>query len=106
MSSVPVPLDVATEKHLQQRAGGLVWIPYRSGWRASDFRGPRLLRNRGVVGSGSAFLQERWHHLGGETLHALPGFAAADQHISDADCLQCLQSRDDLWGRAEDRMGL
>jgi hypothetical protein len=57
-------------------------------------------RGGGVVNSRSAVLWERWHHLGGETLHTLPGFAAANQHISDADRLRYLQSRDERLRRA------
>ena len=54
MSWVPVLPDVATEQRIQ-RAGELVWIPYRSGWQAPDIaHGARLLRNLGVVGSRSA----------------------------------------------------
>jgi hypothetical protein len=69
--------------------------------QAARLSSTRSATQSGVVDFRSAVLWERWHHLGGEALHALPRFSAADEHIPNADRLQVLAAPDDLLGRTE-----
>jgi hypothetical protein len=82
-----------------ERDGTVVGAVGVSGGDGEQGHGGRRGRCRGLLSVGQAGGENARHHPGGETPHALPGFAAAEQHISDADGLQYPQSGDDLRGR-------